>query len=202
MTDRYGAAFDAYRQSTAQTMLDARVAADLWDRHGAEVAALARQIAGGQALRQAVAGRDRAVLEPMLVEEWRRGVVSSGTITLLGLGLYAPDFTPIAAAWRAGVAQLDRSIITTASAHEAEMRRVAETIRVRVQGAVRGIAAGAAKVAGGSAGARQGMQTLDRSVVAVGAAVVEVAEGITAPSEEVAALDRDVTNVIAELNAA
>jgi methyl-accepting chemotaxis protein len=122
MTDAYEAAFDAYRQSTAQEMLDARVAAELWDRHGAEVAALAQQIAGGQALRQAVTARDRAVLEPMLVEEWRRGVVSSGTITLLGLGLYAPDFTPIAAAWRAGSEQLDPSIIAAASVREGAER--------------------------------------------------------------------------------
>lgn len=98
MTDSYEAAFNAFRQGTAQEMLDARVAAELWDRHGAEIAALAQQIADGQALRQAVAARDRAALDPLLVEEWHRGIVSSGRITLLGLGLYAPDFTPIAAA--------------------------------------------------------------------------------------------------------
>jgi hypothetical protein len=85
MTDSYEAAFDAFRESAAQEMLDARVAAELWDRHGAEVATLAQQIAGGQALRQAVTARDRAALEPLLGEEWRRGVVSSGRIALLGL---------------------------------------------------------------------------------------------------------------------
>jgi methyl-accepting chemotaxis protein len=122
MTDSYEAAFDAFRQGAAQEMLDARVAAELWDRHGAEVAALAQQIAGGQALRQAVTARDRAALEPLLGEEWRRGVVSSGRIALLGLSLFAPDFTPIAAAWRAGAEQLDPSIITAASTREGAER--------------------------------------------------------------------------------
>ncbi|WP_439580137.1 methyl-accepting chemotaxis protein, partial [Elioraea sp.] len=115
MTDAYGAAFDAFRHAAAQEMLDARVATELWDRHGAEVAALAQQIAGAQTLRQAVTSRDRAGLEPLLVEEWRRGVVSSGTITLLGLGVYAPDFTPVAEAWRAGAERLDPALLAAAA---------------------------------------------------------------------------------------
>ena len=118
MTCAYEAAFDAFRERTAQEMLDARIGVELWDRHGAAVAALAQQIAGGQALRQAVTARDRAALEPLLVEEWRRGVVSSGTIALLGLDLYAPDATPIVAVWRGAAEQLDPSITAAAWARE------------------------------------------------------------------------------------
>ncbi|WP_439578812.1 hypothetical protein, partial [Elioraea sp.] len=81
------------------------------------------------------------------------------------------------------------------------LAQLVSTVEAQSQ-AVRGIASGAARVAGGSADARQGMQMLDRCVATADAAVVEVAHGITALSEEVAALDRDVTDVIAELNAA
>ena len=122
MTTAYDGAFNEFRHASAQSMLDVRVTGDAWERYAGEVASLAQAITQPQPLRQALAKRDAEALAPILAEEWRRGVVSSGRIAMLGLVVLDAELKPVAAAWREGAETLDAALLARAAAREGQER--------------------------------------------------------------------------------
>jgi methyl-accepting chemotaxis protein len=91
---------------------------------------------------------------------------------------------------RADVARIDGALAEIAAS-------VAEQAE-----AVRGIAAMAVAAAGGSARAQAGMRRLGEQVGASDASAADAAKGLSALRAEIAALDRDVGRMVAELKAA
>ncbi|WP_204251036.1 hypothetical protein, partial [Elioraea rosea] len=122
MTGAYDEAFSAFRRASAQSMLDVRVTGDAWERYAGEVASLAQAITQPQPIRQALARRDAEALGPILAEEWRRGVVSSGRIAMLGLVVLDAEMKPVASAWPGGAETLDPALLARAASREGQER--------------------------------------------------------------------------------
>src|SRR5690606_28143197 len=99
LTSRYeGFVADFRHQQTAEL---ARVASDdlLWNRYAAVAEELAQTASGSKVLAKAIAAGDGTVVEDLLGEEFKQGLVTQGSLALLGLTALTVDGQPVAARW-------------------------------------------------------------------------------------------------------
>ena len=87
----------AFMDGQSQQAMDVAVTDMLWRGHAATVAGVAAEIA--TEMRSAVQARDAAALKATAMAAPRRGVVTDGTVALLGVGVLDPGLKPLAEEW-------------------------------------------------------------------------------------------------------
>jgi PAS domain S-box-containing protein len=137
MTARYEALFLSAKTAQTQRLLDAAVAAKLWREQFAVAAAVAQNIASNEKLRHAVAVRDPARISSLLEDEFHRGVVSSGRLTVAGITIYDSTMLPLGESWESGVEQVPAYVSEIASARTGIDRLAAAQVAWLFHGAPR-----------------------------------------------------------------
>ncbi len=115
MTSRYESLFYAAKIEQTQRLLDAEFAAKLWREQFALAATSARGIANSSQLRRAITARDTAALPELLDDEFHRGAVSSGELTLEGITVYDAEMTPLAERWQSEPTTVPQSVALAAA---------------------------------------------------------------------------------------
>ncbi len=95
VTARYQAAVEAAENVQLDGILNRQVDDLLWTRHAELVRDLARDIAQEPELRRLVEAGDTAALQLALPGTWRRAVVTSGSVAVLGVAALRPDGTTL-----------------------------------------------------------------------------------------------------------
>jgi methyl-accepting chemotaxis protein len=106
MTRRYDELFYSFNARNAQKIADAGVADLAWREYAQLVVEIGRNIAQGDALRQMLVDRNTEAIRTRLEDDFRRGVISSGQVKVVGLSLYDAAMNPVAEVWRGKAAAL------------------------------------------------------------------------------------------------
>jgi methyl-accepting chemotaxis protein len=106
MTRRYDELFYSFNARNAQKIADAGVADLAWREYAQLVVEIGRNIAQGDALRQMLVDRNTEAIRTRLEDDFRRGVISSGQVKVVGLSLYDAAMNPVAEVWRGKAAEL------------------------------------------------------------------------------------------------
>lgn len=102
MTRAYETLVYRFQDEQTQRIADVAIADILWRGHYDAVGRVAGEVAGE--VREAFAAGDRAALDGLLVDVYRRGAISGGDIALRGVSLLDLDHALVAVNWQQGAA--------------------------------------------------------------------------------------------------
>jgi len=109
MTRRYTQLVYDFNARNTQQIADFAVTDLAWHQYAQAVTDLGRNIAQGEALRQAITSKSDA-LRIMLMDEFHRGAISGGHVKVLGLSVYDSEMNLIDEAWRGPVEKIPASV--------------------------------------------------------------------------------------------
>ena len=125
MTRQYNALFVAANAEHAQRLANAAVNADLWRTHVSLVRVVAQQLVQEEWLRTAVTSKDVYTLRSKLPDFARRGTITDGDVSYLGVSVFDRDMHLLAASWAGPSRELPADIVESAAE-----RKGTEALRV------------------------------------------------------------------------